>query len=227
MGFQVLGQQAAMLTFLRYVDHQRNLPLQEMFCDIFDPAENSWTTLPAAAYTNLGVGRGIFERAAFFGAAAVEGRVVALVGGVTIAYNPKLPEDGWRAVEAPTSHVKVGASSCACAFQGELIVASGRPRCFSKRVAGFRFSADASQPLWWHGTWRQLPNLHCGRVGGAMAVVYNRLYITGGVDEDTGEFYDTAERLAEESWECVPWFQMPRALHAHEAHAMPYLPSKA
>ena len=24
-----------------------------------------------------------------------------------------------------------------------------------------------------------------------------------GVDEDTGEFYDTAERLAEESWECA------------------------
>ncbi|CAE7233112.1 unnamed protein product [Symbiodinium necroappetens] len=200
---------------------------KEMFCDIFDPETSSWTSLPAAAYTNLGVGQGIFERAAFFGAAAVEGRVVALVGSVTIAYNPRVPEDGWRAVEAPNSHVKVGASSCACAFRGELIVASGRPRCFSKCVAGFRFSADASQPLWWHGTWRQLPKLQSARVGGALVEVYDRLYITGGVDEETGEFYDTAERLAEESWDCVSWFQMPRALHAHEAHALPYLPAPA
>eukprot|EP00439_Symbiodinium_sp_Y106_P026433 s1163_g3.t1 len=197
----------------------RSMLEKEMFCDIFDPETNRWTSLPATAYTNLGVGQGIFERAAFFGAAAVEGRVVAL------AYNPRVPEDGWRAVEAPNSHVKVGASSCACAFRGELIVASGRPRCFSKCVAGFRFSADASQPLWWHGTWRQLPKLQSARVGGALVEVYDRLYITGGVDEETGEFYDTAERLAEESWDCVSWFQMPRALHAHEAHALPHLPA--
>ena len=27
------------------------------------------------------------------------------------AYNPSLPKDGWRAVDAPTSHVKAGSRS--------------------------------------------------------------------------------------------------------------------
>ena len=31
---------------------------KEMFCDIFDPETSSWTSLPSAAYTNLGVGQG-------------------------------------------------------------------------------------------------------------------------------------------------------------------------
>eukprot|EP00913_Durusdinium_trenchii_P005445 g5075.t1 len=144
------------------------------------------------------------------------------------AYNPTLPEDGWRAVVAPLGDVEVGASSCCVALGDELIVASGRPPALARKVAGFRFAKPPTDPLWFHGSWRQLPDLDKARVGGAMAVVDDYLYITGGVDETTGEFHNTAERLAArprdvEDWQSVPWFQMPRALHAHNAFAMPYL----
>ncbi|CAL1155892.1 unnamed protein product [Cladocopium goreaui] len=117
------------------------------------------------------------------------------MGDVTLAYNPSMPEDGWRAVVADSADVKVGGSSCCTSWGCELIVASGRPTPFARQVAAFRFHKSASDPLWYHGAWRQLPELQYARVGGAMAVMDGLLYITGGVCESTGQFQDTAERL--------------------------------
>eukprot|EP00438_Fugacium_kawagutii_P032785 Skav211922 [mRNA] locus=scaffold1086:66158:69083:+ [translate_table: standard] len=62
-------------------------------------------------------------------------------------------------------------------------------------AAAFRFHKSASDQLWYHGAWRQLPELQHARVGGAMAVMGGKLYITGGVCETTGQFQDTAECL--------------------------------
>eukprot|EP00931_Biecheleriopsis_adriatica_P081422 TRINITY_DN54754_c0_g1_i1.p1 TRINITY_DN54754_c0_g1~~TRINITY_DN54754_c0_g1_i1.p1 ORF type:complete len:311 (-),score=58.42 TRINITY_DN54754_c0_g1_i1:48-872(-) len=205
-----------------YVDDSTDVPDEEKFCDVLDVDSEQWSSLPSADYRHLR-DAGLFQRAAFFGAGAVAGRVVALLDGNTIAYNP-LSADGWRRVETPKeSSVRVGHSSCSATYEGELIVASGRPHRFGKSVAAFRFSKDASASDWWQGSWRQLPDLQASRVGGAMAVVHGRLYITGGVDESTGVFCSDAERLDGESWVRVPWFKMPRALHAHDSYALPYL----
>lgn len=193
----------------------------EKFCDVFHIDTATWRTVPPSDYEH--VQSVPFDKAAFFGACAVSGRIVALLAGVTIAYNPAT-SDGWRIVEtAATAHV--GRSACAAEFRGELVVASGRPTRFDKSVAAFRFAAEATDAEWWTGTWRQLPALTKARVGGSMAVVHGNLYITGGVDEVRGVFCDDAERLDESGWVPVPWFRMPRALHAHETHSLPYLHS--
>merc|ERR1712150_291100 len=151
----------------------------------------------------------------------VAGRIVALLTGKTIAYNPA-SSDGWRVVESSAS-VEVGHSSCATEYDGELVVASGRPTRFDKRVAAFRFSGNATDAEWWLGSWRQLPDLAKARVGGSLCVVHGKLYITGGVDEVSGVFCDDAERLDKDCWVRVPWFKMPRALHAQETISLPYL----
>lgn len=207
-----------------YVD-ERPVPVQEKFCDVLDLGTGDWTSLPLSAYRHLPMDEDILDNSAFFGAAAVSGRIVARMGDVTLAYNPSMPEDGWRAVVADSADVKVGGSSCCTSWGCELIVASGRPTPFARQVAAFRFHKSASDPLWYHGAWRQLPELQYARVGGAMAVMDGLLYITGGVCESTGQFQDTAERLDSDGqeWRSVPWFKMPRALHAHDAFALPYV----
>lgn len=202
-----------------YVD-ERPVPAETKFCDVFDVFSATWSTLEASEYQH--VSSVPFEEAAFFGAGAVDGRVVALLKGVTIAYNPD-SQDGWRIVEAPL--VEVGHSSCCTDFNGELIVASGRPTRYARSVAAFQFSTRATEAEWWKGSWRQLPDLNKARVGGSMCAVNGKLYITGGVDETSGDFCDDAERLKDEGgeWTLVPWFKMPRALHAQETFALPHL----
>lgn len=201
-----------------YVD-ESSAPIAHKFCDVFHIDSATWTTLPPSDYEH--VQSVDFQQAAFFGACSVAGRIVALLDGVTIAYNPAT-SDGWRVVGAEAS-VEVGHSSCAAEYEGELVVASGRPRRYARSAAAFGFSAQPADAEWWRGSWRQLPSLAKARVGGSLAVVYGKLYITGGVDERSGEFRNDAERLDQDQWVSVPWFQMPRALHAHETHAMPYL----
>lgn len=201
-----------------YVD-ETSRPRMTKFCDVFHVDSATWDTLPASDYEH--VQSVDFDQAAFFGACAVAGRVVALLKGTTIAYNPAT-KDGWRIVQAPLS-VDVGHSSCATEYEGELVVASGRPVAYARSAAAFRFSTDAKDAEWWVGSWRQLPDLDKARVGGSLAVVHGRLYITGGVDETSGDFCRDAERLDGEQWVAVPWFKMPRALHAHDTYALPYL----
>eukprot|EP00928_Gymnodinium_smaydae_P053858 TRINITY_DN37760_c0_g1_i1.p1 TRINITY_DN37760_c0_g1~~TRINITY_DN37760_c0_g1_i1.p1 ORF type:complete len:439 (+),score=70.37 TRINITY_DN37760_c0_g1_i1:43-1359(+) len=206
-----------------YVD-EGDAPMEERFCDVFDTRTQQWSTLPASSYDHV-LRPGLFDHAAFFGAAAVSGRVVALIDGATIAYNPSVPEDGWREVEEiGPSNENLSNSSCACAHNGELVVASGRPPRVAKTAFAFAF-AKCDGDRWWRGSWRTLPTLRAARVGGSLAVVRGRLYVTGGVDEVTGQFSKDAERLAvdESSWESVPWFEMPRALHAHDTFTLPYL----
>lgn len=208
-----------------YVD-EGDGPLVDRFCDVLDIETLTWSTLPPCSYTHVThLPSTSFERAAFFGAAAVDGRIVALLGPQsTIAFNPSQPGDGWRHVECQDA-VQVGRSSCSCSFRGELVVASGRPEAFSRAVAAFRFDEPVTSKHWWRGAWRQLPSLNDARVGASMAVVHGWLYITGGVDEETSSFCDDAERLAavDGAWEKVSWFRMPRALHAHDVFPLPFL----
>jgi len=209
-----------------YVD-EGDGPLEHRFCDVLDIETLTWSTMPPGCYLHVNhlSYTTSWERAAFFGAGAVDGRVVALLGpNCTIVYNPSQPCDGWRQVKNQDA-VQVGRSSCSCSFHNELVVASGRPDAFSRAVAAFRFDEPATSKQWWHGTWRQLPSLNDARVGASMAVVHGWLYITGGVDEETSDFCNDAERLsaASSAWEKVPWFQMPRALHAHDMFALPFL----
>merc|ERR1711879_509247 len=80
-----------------YVDEQ-NVPIEAKFCDVFDVDSATWATLPASDYEHV---RSVsFEEAAFFGAGAVDGRIVALLQGETLAYNPS-SQDGWHIVQAP------------------------------------------------------------------------------------------------------------------------------
>ncbi|CAK0832630.1 unnamed protein product, partial [Prorocentrum cordatum] len=188
-----------------YVD-ERDADEGAKFCDVLDTETMEWSSIPPSHYSHV-VPLSIFQRgAAFFGSSAIGGRLVVLLENVTLAYNPST-DDGWRRVEAEGS-VAVGHSSCACAYEGELLVASGRPERFSRSVAAFSFTKPACDKDWWCGRWRQLPDLNKARVGGAMAVVHGRLYITGGVDEDTGVFCDCAERLEKDRWAPVPWFRL-------------------
>ena len=116
--------------------------------------------------------------------------------------------------------------SLCCAVHGdELVVASGRPPKFARRTAALRFTRSREDERWHEGAWRQLGRLRRARVGAALVEVAGRLYITGGVDEGSGEFFTDAERLEGDEWEPVPWFRMPRALHAHACLALPRLAS--
>ena len=126
--------------------------------------------------------------------------------------------------DAGGDDVEYGETSACCAvYRGELIVASGRPKRFSLRTAALRFTNSRDDERWYEGAWRQLGNLKRARVGAALVEVAGRLYITGGVDEGSGEFFTDAERLEGDEWEPVPWFRMPRALHAHACLALPRL----
>eukprot|EP00747_Dinoflagellata_sp_TGD_P095961 gnl/TRDRNA2_/TRDRNA2_166673_c0_seq2.p1 gnl/TRDRNA2_/TRDRNA2_166673_c0~~gnl/TRDRNA2_/TRDRNA2_166673_c0_seq2.p1 ORF type:complete len:346 (+),score=37.76 gnl/TRDRNA2_/TRDRNA2_166673_c0_seq2:435-1472(+) len=204
------------------------------FCDVFDVSQRSWQVqaLPDTLDRRLKIS---MSRAAFFGADAIGERVVACVKDATftIAFNSARPSDGWRLVEfadpALVETIRAGTSSCACSYQGELIVASGRPEAFARSVAAFRFvtESESDEANWHCGEWRQLPDLNHARVGGALLSVEGRLYVMGGVDEETGEFRNDAERfdnhLSPPRWTPVPWFKMPRALHAQQCVALPWL----
>lgn len=203
-----------------YVDDGCRSPA-EKFCDVFDIDSATWSPIPASHYDHvLDVD---FDKAAFFGAGVANQRLVAFVEGVTIAYNPT-SNDGWRKVDVCSNdEVIIGRSSCCEEYNGELVVASGRPLSCARVSAAFRFSSEPADDHWWTGSWRQLPTLAKARVGGSLSVVSGRLYITGGVDEDSGVFCDDAELLDGERWVSVPWFRMPRALHAHETFSLPHL----
>eukprot|EP00746_Dinoflagellata_sp_MGD_P154380 gnl/MRDRNA2_/MRDRNA2_84775_c0_seq1.p1 gnl/MRDRNA2_/MRDRNA2_84775_c0~~gnl/MRDRNA2_/MRDRNA2_84775_c0_seq1.p1 ORF type:complete len:348 (+),score=57.67 gnl/MRDRNA2_/MRDRNA2_84775_c0_seq1:340-1383(+) len=200
------------------------------FCDVFDMITSRWMSQPwkpkpashAPALSQL------LSRAAFFGAAAVAGRVVACLD-MAVAFNPEREDDHWRVVETSEgfAHIRVGRSSCACSHQGELVVVSGRPAEYAVSAAAFRFTGQVSDEKWHAGEWRQLPDLNHARVGGALVSVEGRLYAMGGVDEFSGEFFDDVERLDEHlsppQWTLVPWVSMPRALHAQDCIALPVL----
>jgi len=149
----------------------------------------------------------------------------------TLAFNPSREKDGWRAVVMPheTDHeVLVGASGCATDFRDEFVIASGRPEEYAKKTAAFKFTGPLEDPFsWHHGQWRSLPDLCKARVGGALFVVEGKLYISGGVDEQTSEFCKTFERLDDHlsppCWTIVPWVEMPRPLHAHTCLSLPTL----
>ena len=107
------------------------------------------------------------------------------------------------------------------------------------------------------GVWADLgPTGPTGRVGCGLAVVQNRLYVSGGVDEgdDSGHAFDGSvakwsgtledlpktegEDAARDAIEQVvtncrrPWHKveelhLPTAMHAHSAITIPWLPSSA
>lgn len=216
------------------------------FCDVFDLVAQRWTSQSIAPEKPVLLE--MLDHVAFFGAGAIGGRIVAVLplgptrlraqGAaadpttvIAVAFNPARESDGWRIVECPDgsdTEVRVGNSSCAAALRDELVIASGRPQAFARTAAAFHFVGSASCPTSWHcGAWRQLPDLCHARVGGSLVVVESRLYATGGVDEGNGEFRKDFERLDEcadpPGWNTVQGVEMPRALHAHEVHALPTL----
>jgi len=212
------------------------------FCDVFDFDTQQWSLQPPSSLQGVLQEEQmlqVLDRAAFFSVGATCRRVVACLhdrrlgreGLTTLAFNPQREEDGWRKVVLPdgnAEHVQVGTSSCAAEYNDELVVVSGRPSGFARRCAAFRFLAgEPSLDEWHHGRWRQLPDLNCARVGGALVVVEGKLYVTGGVDEETGEFRADAERLDDAAeppcWKPVPWLHLPRALHGHACLALPTL----
>lgn len=215
------------------------------WCDIFDLHTQQWTCQGLGSKEPALLE--MLEHVAFFAAGVVGGRIIAMLplsgrrlraqgpaadpaAAVAVAFNPAREADGWRVIECPDgsdAQVRAGNSSCATEFQDELIIASGRPTAFARSAAAFRFVGDTSDAIWHHGTWRQLPDLCHARVGGALVVVEGRLYANGGCDEATGDFRADFERLDEHAdppcWSTVPWLEMPRALHAHDCHALPTL----
>jgi len=74
-----------------YVD-ETSAPPTTKFCDVFHIDSATWASLPDSDYEHV---RSVdLGEAAFFGACAVDGRIVALLKGVAIAYNPATTEDG-------------------------------------------------------------------------------------------------------------------------------------
>jgi len=204
------------------------------FCDIFNLSTGCWTVQPDEALRGIRHLYNLLTHTAFFGAGATSERLVCCLPPetrssqvITVAFNPQCEEDGWRVVEAHEP-IRLGRTSCAATYKGELVVASGRPMPYSRCAAGFKFTQPASSSELWHmGEWRQLPNLNCARVGGALFVVEDKLYISGGVDEETAEFHSDCERLDEHlsppRWTTLSWFEMPRSLHAHDCIGLPTL----
>eukprot|EP00927_Polykrikos_kofoidii_P073348 TRINITY_DN6938_c0_g2_i1.p1 TRINITY_DN6938_c0_g2~~TRINITY_DN6938_c0_g2_i1.p1 ORF type:complete len:492 (-),score=51.94 TRINITY_DN6938_c0_g2_i1:77-1489(-) len=203
----------------QYVNDEERGAEESRFCEVFDLDTWQWSSSSFYPQGNF--------CSCFFGAGSVDGRVVACLSSMTVAMNPAREADGWRVVQCSSGDtIQMGSSSCAAVHHGELVVASGRPQRFDRKVAAFRFTSDDPE-TWHHGEWRQLPDLNDARVGGALVVIAGKLFITGGVDEVRGVFRDTAECLDEQAsppcWRIVPSFKMPRALHAHDCAALPIL----
>jgi len=190
----------------------------EKFCDVYDMDSEAWSSIPAEHYKHV---RDIdFGKIAFFAAGVLDGRIVVLCNRTAdvLAYNPL---DGWRKVcKLPEKHD----NPCCICYNGELICASGRPVSKGKSCIALSFENSRLAENWWKGSWRDLPKLVLNRVGGSLATVHGKLYITGGFQEDeVRDFTDTAERLDADEWAIVRGFKLPRKIHAHENFTLPHL----
>lgn len=143
-----------------------------------DDAEDAFGRSPPIAFVPVG---------------AVDGRLVILVEGLALAFNPRFAEHGWRLCTpeaealAISASLDLGTSACACCAWGRhLVVSAGRNgRSDACHVAALSFlhpPTDAES--WAMASWSRLgPTGVTGRVGCGICVLQNRLYISGGVHE--------------------------------------------
>lgn len=168
----------------------------------FDLARGEWTSLEPPLdpkFIEDAAAEGAQQQQtpiAFVPVGAVEGRLVMLVEGLPLAFNPLQPEMGWRLCASSLAEVKVlcarldlGTSACACVQWGRhLVISAGRNgRSEACHVAAFSFLHPRESSKWMLGRFASLGATgETGRVGAGLAVVHDRLYISGGVHEGNG-----------------------------------------
>ena len=137
------------------------------------------------------------QRIAFCPVGAIDGRLVVYSNGCVIAFNPRdtaTVNRGWgicypRALSKEVLKVGdiLGDNACEGVEWGKhFVISAGRGGSASCEVYSFSFSSppDADFPLWAFGQWTRLGATGAtGRVGCGLAVVHDRLYVSGGVDE--------------------------------------------
>ncbi|KAL1504316.1 hypothetical protein AB1Y20_010722 [Prymnesium parvum] len=100
------------------------------FCSVYDLQRDEWSALEADLNASTSINRAITRsRVAFAPVGAVWGRLVVLVEGSPIAFNPQQPAAGWRlcAPSSVTEQLQLGETAMASVEWGEhLIVAAGR-----------------------------------------------------------------------------------------------------
>lgn len=176
---------------------------QRALCSTFDLATRRWSNdVNEPINSTFTPERGTV---AFNPVAALDGRLVLLHEGRIHAFNPSHPELGWitcwRLGDADVRPL-VGVSACAGIQWGRhFVVTTGRGGSAACEVMAFSFLFppnatsldDGAQaaPLWAAGQWAALGTTGpTGRVGCALAVVHDVLYVSGGVDEGSGGSFD-------------------------------------
>ncbi|KAL3920294.1 MAG: hypothetical protein SGPRY_005304 [Prymnesium sp.] len=111
-----------------YAEQRPGVP--RTFCSVFDLKRREWSTLSASLQATTRINQAIQQsKLAFVPVGAVWGRLVVLVEGSPIAFNPKKPAGGWRlCVPTQTSQLlSLGESAMASVEWGDrLVVATGR-----------------------------------------------------------------------------------------------------
>ena len=251
---------------------------QRALCCVFDLSTRTWTNLPGTEWSHLRQLHPLLssQHVGFCPAGAIEGRVVLYHAGRIFAFNPQQAEMGWVCCYRSGGydvHAILGENACEGVEWGRhFVVSAGRGGSPACDVMAFSFlhppSAPAiaesqpagtailePMPTWALGRWAKLGATGpTGRVGCGLAVVHDRLYVSGGVNErgpNGGRFdgsvaywdgsYDLLPRAFQTVAEvdptiredCVdlsrPWvkvegLELPVAMHAHCAITIPWLP---
>ena len=239
-------------------------------CCVFDLESRIWSNLDVDESIITSTGNG---QVAFSPLGAIDGRLVLLHDGWLLAFNPLMPEVGWqRCVQhgGDEDHQGIlGRFACAGVTWGRhFVVSTGRGGSPTCQVLAFSFTHPPSittkckdgavttpHPGWTRGQWVSLGATGSGgRVGCALAVVHNRLYVTGGVDEprtssngnctfdgsvvrwtgtladldadepDIEELRSNVEETSRLPWRVVEGLELPTPMHAHHAITIPWLP---
>jgi hypothetical protein len=244
-------------------EYQARDPEAACAVSVFDLSTRRWCdtrrTPINTTLRDLSVGTSI----AFSPVGAIDGRVVLLLNGKVVAYNPEQPETGWIACGRPgdaDSASVLGTNACASTCWGRhFVVATGRNGSKACEVMAFSFlhppsaaGGDESGPLWSMGQWTALGATGAtSRVGCGLVVVHDRLYVSGGfieANDGSGGSFDgsvamwtgtrldlpapSAETLSDVAQCKRPWrklegLELPTAMHAHHAIAIPWLPRSA
>ena len=196
------------------------------------------------------------------------GRLVILVGGLPLVFHPEEPEAGWQVAASleASAALSLGTNAQACVeWKGHLVISSGRGgSTASCAVAALTFDAHLeyaecadeacenthARPWWAHGRWKALGDAgDSARVGAALTVVHDKLYLSGGVhghcfegsilrwagtiadprschqSESTQHGRETVIEHCRHPWVAVTGLELPTAMHAHAAISIPWLPS--
>ena len=164
---------------------------QRAFCCVFDLLTRRWSNLRAPLEPRF---RTELQRVAFCPVGAIDGRLVLYHAGKIFALNPQQPEIGWLVCgndNDPNMEPVLGNHACeGTAWGRHFIVSTGRGGSERCHVGAFSFiypptaTVAAPVPQWTVGQWSDLGETGpTGRVGCGLAVVHNRIYVSGGVNE--------------------------------------------